>query len=119
MFVTAILSFAIHSSSNLGMDSALAARFFQEAEWASNDDNGKLWGKKLYGPTLLVDRNTGDAIGNQPDKDGNLKAQGGVFVGKVPNSFAAANTAKEWAGVKWSVILWPLPTTTTDRRAHV
>ena len=119
MFAATILSVTLQSFATQGIDPSLASRFFQEAEWASKDDNGKLWGKKLYGPTLLVDRYNGDAIGNQPDKDGNLKAHGGVFVGKVPNSFAAANTAKEWAGVKWSVILWPLPTTTTARTSLI
>ena len=119
MFVATILSIAFHSFSNEGIDLTLAARYFQEAEWASNDNNTKLWGKRLYGPILFVDRNTGEAVGNQPDKDGNLKPQGHLFIGKVPPSFAAANTAKEWAGVKWSVILWPLPTTTTARTSLI
>ncbi|MBS1726010.1 MAG: hypothetical protein JST51_04760 [Armatimonadetes bacterium] len=110
-----ILAATIFLRSVLSIDLNLAARYFQEASWASQDDAGALWGAKLYGPTLFVDPQTGDIVANQADQKGALTSAGTVFVGKVPLSFAAANTAMDWNGVKWSVIMWPLPERPVDR----
>jgi hypothetical protein len=98
-----------------GIDTALAKRYFQELQWASDDDAGTLWSKRLAGPTLFFDPKTGDAVANQADAEKKLTASDGVFVGKVPKDFAGANTALDWAGVHWTVVLWPLPETTFDR----
>jgi hypothetical protein len=98
-----------------GIDPALAQRCFQEVRWASEDDGGKLWGKPLYGPTLFFDPVSGDVVANQADKEGKLHAQSGVFAGSVPHDFAGANTALDWAGVHWTVVLWPLPDTSFQR----
>ncbi|HUR26811.1 MAG TPA: hypothetical protein VM509_01385, partial [Planctomycetota bacterium] len=98
-----------------GVDPALAKRYFQEAQWASDDDGGKLWGVKLYGPTLFFDPATGEVIANQADGEKKLTTKDGVFTGKVPKDFAGANTALDWAGVHWTVVLWPLPGTTVER----
>lgn len=113
MIVAAILLGGILRESSIDLD--LATRYFKEAAWASQDDAGALWGKPLYGPTMFVVPETGEVVANQPDLEGNLKSKGTVFIGKVPSSFAAANTAKLWAGVNWSVIMWPLPSSTVNR----
>ena len=113
MTVVAILLGGIFRQSSIDVD--LATRYFQEAAWASQDDGGMLWGKPLYGPTMFVVPETGEVVANQADSEGILKPDGKVFVGRVPASFAAANTAKVWAGVNWSVIMWPLPSSTVNR----
>jgi hypothetical protein len=97
------------------IDAAKAARFFREAEWASDDDGSRLWGRPLYGPMLLFDPATGDAVANRRDAEGALAAADGVFRGRMPKDFAGANTALEWNGVHWTVLLWPLPAGTFDR----
>jgi len=83
--------------------------------WASEDDGGKLWGRPLYGPTLFFDPASGAVVANQADKEGKLREQSGVFAGTVPHDFAGANTALDWAGVHWTVVLWPLPETSFRR----
>jgi len=98
-----------------GIDPALAQRCFQEVRWASEDDAGKLWGKPLYGPTLFFDPASGEVVANQADKEGKLRESAGVFAGSVPRDFAGANTALDWAGVHWTVVLWPLPETSFQR----
>ena len=103
------------TSRDPGIDRALAKRYFQEAQWASDDDGGRLWGKPLYGPMLFFDRDSGEVVANQPDREDELQPADGVFVGKVPKDFAGANTELDWAGVKWTVVLWPLPDRTFDR----
>src|SRR5262249_14279429 len=44
-----------------------------------------------------------------------LKSSGDVFAGKLPAQVNVANTAVEWAGVKWTMVIWPLPADQFDR----
>lgn len=101
--------------SQTSIDTKLAARWFQEAEWASSDDGGKLWGHKLYGPIIFVDPQTRNAVANQPDKEGRLKPVDGVWVGTVPADLTVANTAADWAGVHWTMVMLDLPDATARR----
>src|ERR1041385_7400164 len=93
---------------SIDSSATLASQYFKEARAISERDNGKLWGRKMYGPIVLVDRSTGNAIANEPDSAGVFKKIGEVFLGSVPKSFGS-NTAKRWGGKIWTVILWPLP----------
>ena len=49
------------------IDPQLAAKYFRQLRETSARDAGKLWGKPIYGPILLVDRKTRDVIANQAD----------------------------------------------------
>ncbi len=91
------------------IDTALARQYFVEAKAASDKDNGALWKVLLCGPLLFVDRETRRAVANQPDQEGKLKLAEGVFVGMVPAELGVANTATTWAGVEWTMLMWPLP----------
>lgn len=91
------------------IDAALAGRYFQEAEAICKSDNGRLWGVSLCGPMLFVDPDTRVVVANQSDREGRLTKKGGLFLGRLPEEVAAANTSINWAGVKWTMILWPLP----------
>jgi hypothetical protein len=91
------------------IDLRLAEQYFEEARTISAKDNGGLWGISLYGPMLLVDRNTRMMVANQADAEGRLTQKGKVFVGKLPDEENMANTAVKWAGVKWTMIIYPLP----------
>lgn len=97
------------------ISSALAKRYFQEAAWASDDDNGKLWGKALYGPLMFIDNKTKYAVANQPDKEGQLHEENGVWIGHLPASFGGANTSIDWAGMHWATVIWPVPEDTVER----
>lgn len=97
------------------IDRALASRCFQEAKWASEDDGGKLWGRPLYGPMLFIDPKTRSIVANQADNGGKLKLQGAVWVGTLPKEIAPANTAIDWDGRKWTMVMWPLPDSPADR----
>jgi hypothetical protein len=85
----------------------LAAAYFREAEIAGK--NQKLWHIKLYGPMLFVDEQTRIAYSNMPDSAGILKADDEIYKGILPKDVMVANTAINWQGKLWSVILWPLP----------
>ncbi|HKS25095.1 MAG TPA: hypothetical protein VJZ76_20035 [Thermoanaerobaculia bacterium] len=60
---------------------AAAQLVFDNARIASAEDAGKLWGKPLYGPMIIVDRNTRDFVRN----DGTN--------GTLPKETIVANTA--------------------------
>lgn len=96
------------------IDLALASRYFQEAQRAS-DDVGALWPQPLYGPLIFIDPKTHRAVANGPDKEGKLTARGDVWVGELPREIGAANTAVRWAGVHWSLVMWPVPQPIAER----
>ena len=87
-------------------DYKLAKSYFIELDSLCSIDNGKLWGIKLYGPTMLVNPETGLIIANQSDKDKKLIEKEGVFIGKLPDNINIANTSFNWNGVGWTMVMW-------------
>src|SRR5215813_5977095 len=100
-----ITSSAAQSSS---IDTKLAAQYFRQLKQTSDRDGGKTWGLPLYGPIMLVDPRSGNLVANQADLEQKLVAQDGVFIGKLPNEINPANTAFDWAGVHWTMVMWPV-----------
>jgi len=88
---------------------AAAREAFAEARTAAMADNGALWGRSLDGPMLFVDRASRFVVANQADEQGLLSGRDGVFVGTLPPEVGIANTATTWAGVHWTMLMWPLP----------
>jgi hypothetical protein len=84
-----------------------ARRTFDDARIASEEDGGRLWGRPLYGPIIFVDPQTRQAVANQQDAAGVLKpAGGGVFAGTLPKEVVIANTATDWGGTHWTMVMW-------------
>lgn len=90
------------------IDTKLAAQYFQELKQTSDRDGGKMWGLPLYGPIMFVDPSSGAIVANQADLEGKLTAQDDVFTGKLPKEMNASNTATDWAGVHWTMVIWPV-----------
>ena len=90
------------------IDTKLAAQYFQQLKQTSDRDGGKTWGVALYGPMLLVDSDSRNVVANQADLEHKLSPQDGVFVGKLPNEVNVANYALDWAGVHWTMVIWPV-----------
>lgn len=86
-----------------------AAKYFKEAKSLSYADNGELWGVKLYGPMMLAYPETRLIIANEPDNENFLEEINGVFVGILPDELNIANTAFDWNGKKWTMVMMPLP----------
>jgi hypothetical protein len=91
------------------IDVGKARQYFAEAKTVSGRDNGGLWKVPLCGPLLFVDYGTRYAVANQADAEGKLKPTDGVFAGTAPLELGVANTATKWAGVEWTMVMWPLP----------
>ena len=110
LFIIAVLSLQFSALAQTPeINPILAGQYFQEAESLCKKDGGKLWGHLLCSPVLFVDPKTRAVVSNQADKEGYLTKQGNVFVGKLPEKIIIANTATEWAGVKWTMVMFPLP----------
>jgi len=90
------------------IDTKLAVQYFQELKQTSDRDGGRMWGLPLYGPIMFVDPGGGSVVANQADREGKLVAQDGVFIGKLPKEMNASNTATDWAGVHWTMVMWPV-----------
>lgn len=86
-----------------------AAKYFKEAKSLSDADNGELWGVKLYGPMMLAYPETRLIIANEPDNENFLEEINGAFVGILPDELNIANTAFDWNGKKWTMVMMPLP----------
>jgi hypothetical protein len=88
------------------LDLPRAERYLQEFDSLCRKDGGRLWGVSLCGPMLLVDSGTRQAVGNERDGSGLLQPRDGVFAGSLPVDVGIANTAVEWSGKRWTMILW-------------
>lgn len=86
-----------------------AVRDLREARALCDRDAGALWGKSLCGPLLLVNSATREVFANQADTEHQLQQQGKIWTGKLAAAVNIANTATEWAGVNWTMIMLPLP----------
>jgi hypothetical protein len=74
-----------------------------------------LWGVSLCGPMMFVDPRTRSIVANQPDANGVLTLQNGVYIRVLPKSQNLANTATEWSGTHWTQMIWPLPEDQSER----
>lgn len=117
ILLLALAAAAGGGAQSLPIDTSLASVYFQEAEAICKQDNGRLWSVSLCGPMLFVDRQTRAVVANQGDKQGNLTPERGLFVGKLPAQINIANTALDWAGVRWTMIVWP-PSDVRQERAN-
>ena len=116
MFVCAIASAAPPAAPS-PIDLAQAKAAFAEAQAVSNDEGGRLWGKKLYGGLFFVDPESRAVVANEPDPDGVLHATEGVYVGTLPKEIIVSNAPVEWEGKRWTMLMWPtIPTDTIERR---
>ena len=57
---------------------------------------------------MFVDPQTGNVVANQADLEHKLVPHGEVFTGKLPDEISPANTAIDWAGVHWTMVMWPV-----------
>ena len=98
------------------IDPELARSAFAELRSITARDAGQLWGVDLSGPVLFVDPASRAAVANQADQEGFLFPWKGLYAGRLPADLPLANTAVSWSGVRWTMLLWPLPGEPDERR---
>jgi len=102
-----LLSACREENVNIYFTPEKASAYFREVEEICNRDNGKLWGRNLYGPLMFVDRPSRRIFANMPDKGGILKLKDGIYTGTFPRELIVDNIATEFGGTLFSVA--PLP----------
>jgi hypothetical protein len=91
-----------------------ALKYFKDIENICNLDSGKLWGKNLYGPIMFVDRENRIIRTNQPDSEGLLSAEDGIYSGIYPKELMISNTPVIYGGTLYAMT--PLPDEEDDFR---
>jgi hypothetical protein len=91
------------------IDTVRARGYFEEIRRLDEADGGRLWGRPIGGPVLFVEPRTRAVVASEADGEGRLARAGGVYIGTLPPTVGVANTAVEWAGRRWTMVLWPLP----------
>jgi len=86
------------------IDLPSANRAFHEIDAMCAADAGRMWGRSLCGPMVFADPRTRQAV----TRDG---------ASTIPDSIGIANTAVEWNGGTWTMVMWPLPESVIARRA--
>lgn len=71
-------------------------------------DRGRLWGRSVCGPIVFAEHGTREAV---------QIADGILTPTRVPDSIGIANTAVDWDGKRWTMVVWPLPKSAIARRA--
>lgn len=96
-------------SISLPIDTALARRYFAEADAVTRRDGGALWGIPFDGAMIFGDAATRAVVAARGDTSGVLRRAGSVWIGTMPSDRNVANTAQEWGGVRWTTVRWPPP----------
>ena len=107
-----------HKNNSINLDKSQLKKhenIFKDLKKSLSNDNGKLWNHQLYGSILLVDKNSRVIIANEPDNKGILTKKGNVYVGILPKEINISNTAHNWNGKRWTMVLLPLPTDYNER----
>ena len=115
--VLGVAMLTAETGQDTGIDRALARQYFEEAQQLCREDGGRLWGRTLCGPLLFVSSNTLEAVASEADPEGRLREAGDVWAGRLDPGMTPANTALDWAGRRWTQLLWPLPQDAVERRA--
>ena len=113
----ALMTFAPACAGTIDPKTAQAA--FAERQGFCDHDGGKLWGKNICGPLFFVDPDTRDIVANRNTPDGALTKDGDVFTGKLDKSVLISSTTTTWKGLRWSMILWPLPDDPAMRKTEL
>ncbi len=104
----------------MAQDYRLQTSAASELQTICTADAGQLWQANLCGPLIVVDPSTRQVWATQRDNQNVLAlTSGGGWVGILPAGVPVANSTVDWAGVRWIMVLGPLPEDATQRRALV
>ncbi len=105
-YVVLVLILCVSCSQSNSNSMEKAAPCFENLKKVSDADNGKLWGKTLYGPTMFVDVQTRNLVANQQNKENTLVQKGNLYFGQLPEDIIIANTSITYCGEDWTCVIW-------------
>lgn len=95
-------------------DTKHISTYFDEVKKATKK-NIQIWNKDLYAGILLVDPKTRTVYSNVADAKNSLTKQNDIFIGRLPDSVNIANTALQWNGKPYAMIMLPLSNDKEER----
>lgn len=110
-----LLTTLIAAAQPASIDPQAARSAFAELGAASQADGGALWGRPMARPMMFADPVSRAVVADRADAEGRLTARDGIYVGTLPPEVGIANHALRWAGVDWTMVMWPLPNDAHDR----
>lgn len=111
---------AFCASPAIAQDYRLQTAAASELQEICAADGGQLWTASLCGPLIVVDPQTRQAWATQRDEQGAFSlTPGGGWVGPLPEGVPVANTTVDWGGVRWIMVVGPLPEDAAIRRVLV
>lgn len=90
------------------IDLSAAQHAHAELQAMCERDRGRMWGRSVCGPLVFAEQGTREAV---------QFMDGVATPTRVPDSIGIANTAVQWDGKRWTMVVWPLPQGTITRRA--
>ncbi len=94
-------------STEIYLTNEKAVQYFREIKEICDHDNGKLWGKNLYGPLMFIDRPSRKIIANQVDNEGLLKLKDGIYTDYYPKEKVINNARVSFGGTRFATALLP------------
>lgn len=85
------------------------AQTFSDVDSLLKIDNGKFWGKELYGPIILIEPETRVFYSNENNSANEFEKIGTIYKDSLPTDLNIANTAINWKDKRWSMVMLPLP----------
>lgn len=89
-------------------DTTGAAGAIRDYLAAADQDQGRLWGRSLKGPMILVDPATRQAFATEQPPGGEFIQRDGLWHGVLPPGIPLANFALTWSGRRWAMVLLPV-----------
>ena len=83
--------------------------YFNGLEKVLQKDNGQFWNAPLYGPILIVNPNDRTFFANQNNISQSFRKTGNIYTDTLPPEINIANTATDWDGIRWTMVMAPLP----------
>ena len=105
--ILTLLSCKREEKSDIYFTPEKASAYFKDIEQICNRDSGKLWGQNLYGPLMFVERGSRRIVANQPDNEGILKSNDGVFTGIYPKELILSNAPVNFGGKQFAMTTLP------------
>jgi hypothetical protein len=84
-----------------------ASSYIRDIQDICYKDNGKLWGKNLYGPIMFVDRTSRRITANMPDSQGILKLKEGIYSGIFPKELLLTDGPVTFGDTKFAMVALP------------
>ena len=96
-----------NTTSNSYFDETKARYYFDKIEAACFKDNGKLWGRNIFGPLMFVDREQRIVYSNFPDREGNLKKKEGIYSSTYSKDLIINRDSLTFGGTQFALAALP------------